>query len=101
MGSPAAASATSKPPIASIPIPPPAGVWLSEPRVFCRVCQNVPCTTWLIPFPGLLNQNQNVPPPTVKDVIHILIIRLEQVMIDIERLFPVWLFLVQKLLIPA
>jgi hypothetical protein len=51
--------ATSKPPvpIASIPIPPPAGVWLSEPRVFCRSAKTFHVYHVANPFPGLLNQN--------------------------------------------
>ena len=53
--SPHIASATSNPPapIASMPIAPAAGVWLSEPkRDFPGFPKRCMCTTWLTPLPG-------------------------------------------------
>ena len=58
-GSPAMASATSRPPapMASIPRAPPAQEWLSEPRsVFPGAAEVDMCSGWLTPLPGRLNQ---------------------------------------------
>jgi hypothetical protein len=60
------------------------------------------CTTWLIPFPGLLNQNpKRAAADCKKDGHPYFIIRLEQVMIDILNGYFRFGFLVQKLLTPA
>ena len=55
IGSPAIAMATSRPPapIASIPIAPPVGVWLSEPSsVFPGTPNLSKWTVWQMPFPA-------------------------------------------------
>ena len=53
------ATATSMPPApkASMPMPPPVGVWLSEPMsVLPGLPKRSSCTWWQIPLPGRENQ---------------------------------------------